>query len=68
LTAKGLNIVKEAQIDGSVIDSLKLIDRHYYAIASKATLLKPAELNVPKDKFKDKFGVDWDAELKAGNI
>jgi hypothetical protein len=26
------------------------IDQHYYAIASKATILKPSQLNVPTDK------------------
>ena len=33
-----------------VIDEKKLIDQHYYAIASKATILKPEQLNVPADK------------------
>merc|ERR1712187_975145 len=27
-----------------------------------------SELNVPKEKFKDFFGVDWDETLKAGKI
>lgn len=46
----------------------QLIDKHYYAIASKATLLKPDKLPVPKDKFKETFGVDWDESLKAGVV
>jgi len=44
------------------------IDQHYYAIASKATILKPAQLNVPADKFKAKFGLEWADALKAGNV
>merc|ERR1719401_867712 len=47
LEAKGITILKEGDIKGEDIDSKKLIDQHYYAIASKATLLKPNELNVP---------------------
>ena len=33
-------------LSGKEIDDQKLIDQHYYAIASKATILKPVELNV----------------------
>ena len=51
-----------------MIDEKKLIDQHYYAIASKATILKPAELNVPKDKFKEQFGLEWDEALANGNV
>jgi hypothetical protein len=36
-----------------------LIDQHYYAIASKATLVKPKDLPVPQDKFEAAFGVSW---------
>ena len=46
----------DAQIDGPTIDSNKYIDQHYYAIASKATLMEPKELNIPKEKFKEFFG------------
>jgi nucleoside diphosphate kinase len=66
LFTKGLNIVKEAQIDGNVIDELKLIDKHYYAIASKATLMTPDQLNVPTRKFKAQFGVEWQDVLQSG--
>lgn len=53
-------------IDSKAIDEGKLIDTHYYAIASKATLKKPAELNVPADKFEAKFGVSWQSALDDG--
>jgi len=51
-----------------VIDRDELIDKHYYAIASKATLLKPSELNVPQDKFKDKFNLEWADALASGKV
>jgi len=43
-----------------------LIDKHYYAIASKATLLQPKQLNVPTDRFQEQFGVAWEEVLKQG--
>merc|ERR1711862_1068839 len=66
LEAKGLKILKEGDLKSEVIDKKKLIDQHYYAIASKATILKPNQLNVPKDKFKEKFGKNWDQALNDG--
>jgi len=65
---KGLRIVKKGELKAEVIDKKQLIDNHYYAIASKATILKPKELNVPNDKFKGKFGLDWQAALDAGKV
>jgi hypothetical protein len=65
-----IEILSEGLIDGSDIDKKQLIDQHYYAIASKATLLTPDKLPVPADKFKDKFGEDWAtvlAEKRAAN-
>merc|ERR1712151_797652 len=63
-----MSIKKEGTIEGSEIDKRMLVDKHYYSIASKATLKKPSELNVPREKFKDFFGVDWDEAMKAGKI
>jgi len=68
LKAKGLTILSEGSIASELIDEKKLIDQHYYAIASKATILKPSELNVPTDKFKEQFGLEWSAALEAGNV
>ena len=62
----GIEVVTEGEIDGPTIDSKKLIDQHYYAIASKATLLPPAELPVPADKFSEKFGEEWSTVLAEG--
>lgn len=57
---------KPVVIDSKAIDEGKLIDTHYYAIASKATLKKPHELNVPADKFEEKFGISWQKALDDG--
>merc|ERR1740138_597726 len=59
LEANDIKILKQGTIKGDVIDKKKLIDQHYYAIASKATILKPTELNVPNDKFEKQFGCSW---------
>ena len=64
--ANGFTVDAEGQIDAKEIESKKLIDQHYYAIASKATLLKPDQLNVHEDKFEAKFGLPWKQALKEG--
>merc|ERR1719198_2239740 len=63
---KKVKVLKEGSIGAKEIDKKKLIDKHYYAIASKATLLTPDQLNVPADKFKAQFGVEWADVLKEG--
>mmetsp|Transcript_22413 Transcript_22413/g.34552 ORF Transcript_22413/g.34552 Transcript_22413/m.34552 type:complete len:406 (-) Transcript_22413:116-1333(-) len=60
----GIQILKEYDIDGPTIDKQKLIDQHYYAIASKATLLSASEIPVPLDKFQSVFGESWTTVLK----
>lgn len=42
------------------------INRHYKH--TKATILKPYQLNVPADKFKAKFGEEWEDALAAGKV
>jgi len=68
LEKRGIEIKREGSIEAAEIDKKMLIDKHYYAIAAKATLKKPSELPVPKDKFKDFFGVEWDDMLKEGRV
>jgi len=68
LKAHGISIVNEGTIEAKDIDEKKLIDNHYYSIASKATIMKPADLNVPADKFQDTFGVAWDQALSEGKV
>lgn len=53
LQVKGIKIVKEGEFKGEEIDKGMLIDQHYYAIASKATLLKANQIPVPSDKFQE---------------
>ena len=63
-----IGILKEGEITGEEIDEKQYIDQHYYAIASKATILTPDQLNVPKDKFSSTFGEEWDAVLSEGRV
>lgn len=65
---RGFKILTDGKLEAAEIDEKKLIDQHYYAIASKATILKPHQLNVPTDKFKDKFGLEWQAALDSGKV
>ena len=66
--AKGIDIKKEGGIEAAEIDRRMLVDRHYCSNASKAALKKPTELNIPMDKFKKCFGVDWDEAVEAGKV
>ena len=68
LAAKGVTVLESGSIASEKIDADKLIDQHYYAIASKATILEPKELNVPSDKFEAQFGLTWAAALANGNV
>jgi len=68
LTQAGVKILEEGEITAQKIDEGMLIDQHYYAIASKATLLKPADMPVPADKFKEQFGVSWEEALSKGQV
>jgi len=66
LNVVGIAVVAWGSMTGATIDSQKHIDQHYYAIASKATLLKPDALPVPASKFRDAFGEDWQSVLADG--
>merc|ERR1712166_496133 len=68
LIAKGFAVLSEGEITAEDIDSKQLIDNHYYAIASKATILKPNELNIPEEKFEAKFGLSWADALAGGRV
>ena len=61
-----IGILKEGEMTGEAIDEFKYIDQHYYAIASKATILKPEQLNIPADKFKAQFGEEWADVMAKG--
>ena len=66
LTGSGLRITREGEVTAERIDADQLVDRHYYAIASKATLLDAAALNVPEEKFRKAYGVEWSDVLARG--
>lgn len=59
---------QEGEITAEAIDKGMLVDQHYYAIASKATLVKPDAMPVSPDKFQAAFGVSWHDALKAGSV
>jgi len=70
LIDSGMKIKQELDITGEEIDAKKLIDQHYYAIASKATLLSASEIPVPTAQFEEVFGEPWSkvlAENRAVN-
>jgi hypothetical protein len=67
----GIRITQKGEISAEEIDKNMYIDTHYGAIASKAVKLQPSQLNVPdkgKKQFKEAFGEDWDAAVKAGKV
>ena len=71
LKKNGIRITSEGSLDAKTIDEKLLIDNHYGAIASKAMILDPTELNVPdkgKLAFEKKFGEKWDDVLAAGRV
>lgn len=71
LAEKGIAVSDEGVLDNTVIEAKKLVDKHYGAIASKAVLMKPAELNVSADAradFQKAFGLSWDDALKQGLV
>jgi len=69
--ANGITVSTEGSLGAETIEKNKLIDNHYYAIANKASLSKPAELNPPAAKqedFEKKFGISWKAALSQGIV
>lgn len=68
LRSRGITILEEGDFTGPQIDEGKLIDQHYYAIASKATLLKPDQIPVPAEKFETNFGLSWNEALAQGRV
>eukprot|EP00992_Anisonema_acinus_P001651 TRINITY_DN10518_c0_g1_i1.p1 TRINITY_DN10518_c0_g1~~TRINITY_DN10518_c0_g1_i1.p1 ORF type:complete len:317 (-),score=102.35 TRINITY_DN10518_c0_g1_i1:264-1214(-) len=66
----GIAIVAEGALDNKIIESQKLIDNHYYAIANKASLTLPKDLNPPapkQEEFAQLFGLKWEEAL-AKNV
>lgn len=70
-TEAGIAITKEGTLDGKTIEEKLLIDNHYYAIANKASLTKPKDLNPPASKqedFQKMFGLSWEEALQQGQV
>ena len=55
-------------IDGVTVDKNKLIDQHYYSIASKATILQPKDIPVPISKFEEYFNESYYQVLNEGRL
>jgi len=71
LAKAGISIVGEGELTADVIEKKKLIDNHYYAIANKASLTRPADLNPPdkgQAEFEKKFGLSWKKALADGLV
>lgn len=67
-STQGIRVLEQGELTGEQIDEGRLIDQHYYAIASKATLMKPQQLPVPAAKFQETFGISWEKALKDGVV
>jgi len=71
LGAAGITISSEGEIPAEKIAADMLIDNHYYAIANKATLTTPKDLNPPFTKlseFETTFGLSWSSALQRGLV
>jgi len=66
LDKAGIHVVMEWEVSAKEMQDKKLIDNHYFSIASKATLKTPDKLNVPLKIFEDFFGESWSKVLSEG--
>ena len=71
LKDSGIRVTGNGVITAESIDKNMFIDKHYGAIASKAVVLKPSELNVPekgKKQFQEMFGMSWEDAIAQGKV
>lgn len=71
LSERGISVLSEGIVDNAAIEKDKLVDKHYGAIAAKASLLKPEETHpshTAKEQFGMKFGMSWEAALSKGMV
>lgn len=69
--SNGIAIKSEGSIAHQAIDEKQLIDKHYGAIAAKASLLKPSETNPTnqaRDLFGMTFGKPWDQAVADDKV
>lgn len=62
----GVEVSAEFDVAAEDVDRKEMIDRHYYSIASKATLLQPDRVGVPEGAFQEFFGEAWEDVLDDG--
>lgn len=62
----GISILSQLDIGGEEIDQKRLIDQHYYSIASKATILPANKIPVPLELFEETYGESWENVLSDG--
>lgn len=71
LLERSITIVDEASVDAVEMITKGIVDKHFYATASKATMSKPVELSPPRAKFSDftaKFDTTWSQLLSEGRV
>jgi len=71
LAMAGVKVTGSGEMSAETIDKNMHIDTHYGAIASKAVMLTPDQLNVPdkgKADFEKMFGMSWDEALTKGLV
>ena len=67
----GIRIIDGGALDSTTISEKRLIDNHYYAIANKASLSKPQDLNPPsakREEFARVFGLRWEEAVGRGLV
>lgn len=67
LAANGIEILGEGRLEAQEIDERLLIDTHYGAIAKRAVVQQPHELNVPEKaqaEFEKTYGLTWASALE----
>lgn len=70
LTDAHIGIVEECAVGNEEIDQMKLVDKHFYTVSSKA-MKKPSELQPAQEKrsaFERKWGLSWDEVVKKGRV
>ena len=66
LAQAGVRVVGSGVKLADEIESEKLIDQHYYSIASKATIKTGSSIPVPAEKFAAFFHEEWSAVCESG--
>mmetsp|Transcript_129347 Transcript_129347/g.228740 ORF Transcript_129347/g.228740 Transcript_129347/m.228740 type:complete len:319 (-) Transcript_129347:90-1046(-) len=71
LRGDGMRIVGEGEIPIANVSKGLLFEKHHIAVASKAALTKPSQLELSsseKTRFRDSFGMSWDQAVGMGLV